>query len=252
MRKLTSYASLLALLMGLLIAGCSDDPPVGPPDDDDDDDTTEVRPGVGTTYVYDFHLTDSVGGTVAGSEESALFILVDTNASFEGRTGLYRFDESRGGFTWEHYLRPIPSGNVEIRLALRELIDVTVPDFWALVPLGTKTTTTVTLVDSLFTELFAGDVDVTAVVISSYLGEETVTIDGEAMTVQKGRVELKVHLDALNLGDEFYITEVTEISYAPEIGYFTSHTFTGEDDLANLHSIDKSGEVYTLTSFTIE
>ena len=252
MRKLTSYASLLALLMGLIIAGCSDDPPVGPPDDDDDDDTTEVRPGVGTTYVYDFHLTDSVGGTVAGSEESALFILVDTNASFEGRTGLYLFNESRSGFTWEHYLRPISSGNVEIRLGLREPIDFTIPDFWALVPLGTKTTNTVTLVDSLYTETFVGDVQVNAVVITSYVGEETVTIDGEAMTVQKGRIELKVHLDAFGLADEFYVTEVTEISYAPEIGFLTSRTFTGEDDLADLHSIDKSGEVYTLTSFTIE
>ena len=207
--------SLLLILVAFL-SSCSKSTLTSTPPSD------FVKVNAGSTFTYDEYSTDSTNMIVAGSRDTMIGTILQTNSYKGVKLGVFFVEEKRGNKRDTSYYAYETNNNFSVDE------NPSNPSFliWETIPTGTGTT-----IVRPTTYTFIG-IDTTVVhdsTITSLFGTENITIKGQSISVKKMQFSFR-HLATTGgvNGVESKIDNI--LYYAPSIGFIVKTTSVARPD----------------------
>ena len=240
-RFLTQFGFLSMGLVGLMLfIGCGEDDPNNP-------STSEVTiPGVGTIYTYtDYETENNV--KVDSTEQTVTAEVLETGLSFKSKTGVVHIQEI-GTLdptdTTHSYLKYENNNDVSVWLDIGEEADIDgIDPSWIVLPFGSKSNQTLTLIDTVVDNGVGGKADLQLIITTSWVREETAQIQGNELKIWVGRLNTNWKLPFLGT-----IEGSTDFFFAPEIGFI----YRSEEQSQVVGAGDPTGFFRQLISYVLK
>lgn len=225
----------LFFALALVIASCSN------PSEPTPETPTMKVPGTGSTYVFDTYGTDESGAKISGSDAEFTESVIASNISFGGRTGVWSVIGSASTDTTHYCL----DANKDVLLNSGDLEGVLGGMKWLRYPVTTGTTQKDTAIS---TQNINGiSIELVAIVTSSRVGEEQITVGSEAVKVVKLTSEFSVTAKAFGqVVNESTLTST--LWYAPSLGLMVRRVIPAQNVGGDL----QEGTVEMLKSYSLK
>lgn len=194
---------LLALLV--VLASCSDEAVNPGP-------ITVTQAKTGSSFTFDNYDTDTTSGAVIPeSRDTSVHTVVSTGATFNGKSNVSKLSMMSSRDTSEAYMNYETNGDISLYF----------PGFsstvqWLNFPISSKTTFSAVLADTSCT--FVGTTFQTKITAeNSYVGTETITVNGQALNAIKIKQSLKTKITSAGISEEESID--TYFYFALSLGY---------------------------------
>ena len=201
---LKHIASVLALL--IVLASCSDKAV-------DPGTITVIQAKAGSTFTFDEYNTDTATGMpIAESRDTSVHTITRTGITFLGKSNVSEVSMLSSTDTSTVYFNYEANGDISFGY----------PGFspasaiWVTYPISSKTSSTVTLIDTSYT-FFGVTISAKTTLTSSYVGTESMTINGQSVSVIKIKMTSLTKTTTAGIPRED--TSVTYIYIAPSLGY---------------------------------
>jgi hypothetical protein len=195
---------------------------------------TTVKPGVGSSYVYDVFATDSLGRKLEGSDRTLIYNVPFADAAFGGATAVTAFQEQ----TDTTFIQYDPKGDILMAYPAEDGKYA-----WLRMPFGTKEPVDVLVVDHPYDD----GSHYTYRYQAEFVGSESVQVGTNSLTVYTVRTTTT----GTRTGADARVTKIeTSYLYAPSIGWFAkiSDLLTRTDNTGTL----TTGTVTELQNYLVK
>ena len=215
----------MLLMLAFLATGCESST-----DPSDPDDNQSVA-GIGSSYSFNVYGLDAFGNTGSSILNQGKFVVTGTNESYRGEDGLVTLLHSAKNRVL--YLKFMPEGDLLLYYSPFGLpFGPFMGAAWVRFPFSGGTTGLEVLLDSTYLNASQTEERLLVKREATYLGEETLTLNGEQFSTIKVEERLEQMLFSEGEPESAHITELV-YWYAPAIGYFVqidSRTYYGNPD----------------------
>lgn len=221
---------VVALASSSVFTGCSDDDP----DTTGNNDTEITSPRTGSTYNYTEYGVDASGQKDPATELAVTATVSASGLSIAGKTDVLKFKEVSTEGEDSTYIKYESNNDMSILLGVPEYEEI--DPIWVKIPFGSKTKQNYTLTDSI-DDGSGNMMEISLAIETSYLREETVTVQSESLKVWVGQVKLTGSFPG-PFGGMISFNSTGEISFAPKIGYiYKTDDKTAFGTLSTDHSV---------------
>ncbi len=182
-----------------------------------------VFPKMGSTYTYDYYMTDSNGNNIESSKQTQTATVISTDASYKGKTKVFQVEDNGANnyYTYE------TNGDVDVYLdqnAFGPLSLVLGSSFfsqWYMFPIASHIKGLIVYDTTIIFQLQGSPLPIEIPILGriDYVGEETIQVGSEVLTAQKCKLKVTANVSILGT-----ITFEQEISLIPKIGYMGKQT----------------------------
>lgn len=210
-----------------------------------------VFPKMGSTYTYDYYMTDSNGNNIESTKQTQTATVISTDANYMGKSKVFQVEDNGANnyYTYE------TNGDIYVYLdqdafgPLTTFIGDSFFKQWYLFPIVTKFKGLIVFDSTIKVTSPLGEIDVKVEAKIGYVAQETITVAGETLTAEKckltitgePKLDLPIPIDFSFVGEQL-------ISFVPKIGYIGKQTTTTTPP--SLLG-PPSGDYRILTSYTL-
>jgi len=175
---------------------------------------TVVQPKTGSTFTQEEFRTDTTtGAPIPSTRETFTYTLSRTGISFFGKSNVSELTNVEPTDTSTIYFNYESNGDVSMFVHTSET-----DGEWLLLPISSKTTSTVTVMDTTI-DVFGLQMKMKSTMTTSYAGTENFTVKGQAVSTMKIK---NVILSSVSFaGGNTESTSEASFYFAPSLGYFT-------------------------------
>lgn len=211
-------------------------------------------PKMGSTYTYDYYMTDSNGNNIESSKQEQTATVIGTDMNYMGKSKVFQVDDmgTKNYYTYE------TNGDVYLFLdkngfgTLSTFIGDAFFQQWYMLPIVSKFKGLIVFDSTIkVTVPLLGEVDVYVEAKIGYVAQEMITVGGQTLTAEKCKLTItgEPQIDQLPIPIDLAFVAEQFISFVPKIGYVGKQTTTTTPP--SLLG-PPSGDYRILTSYTLK
>jgi len=218
--------SLIAVVAISMLGGCADDPATS-----NNNSITVVKPGSGSSFVFARYAIDGNHVKVPGTDATETKTVTSTNKNIQGESNVYEIAGSQDTIYFSY------QANGDIKMLSAVAAGDSVVASWLTLPVGSRSAQSATIFsDSI--PLF-GNMNIKW--SARHIGAANVTVGSEALATQMIEQTTETTFQSI-----LTVSKDT-LWIAPSIGFIAQHKA-----FSSIASVNGSGEIMTLTSYTLK